>query len=240
MSFFSDIVHSYWQSQMMRGSIIHIDEVFTLVSNPELKDSYKVMILEMANTHTMAVVTPLIAAELKLEEIEQYSIASLRRAISKCELDLHAPDYIYYLPNNNVPDTREKEEYVIRALSKERDREVFIQFESSCLEEDLDGAYVSLDHWLVYGVFDTDRLVGVSSMYLWDDTQIADLGIIIHNEYRGEGIATRLVQTICREVVTRGYVPQYRCQIDNDASVALAAAVGFKLFGQWEAIVANK
>ncbi|WP_286419532.1 hypothetical protein [Myroides odoratimimus] len=49
MSEFVEEVHTYWRSQMVQGSIIHLDEVFTLVSNPRLKELYKVMILEMTN-----------------------------------------------------------------------------------------------------------------------------------------------------------------------------------------------
>lgn len=241
MSGFSDLIHAYWKTQMLEGGIIHFDELFTLVSNPKLRESYKMMILEMANTHTMAVVTPKLAECLKLKELEQYSIASLRTAISKCQLVLHSPDYIYYLPDNAVPFSREvRDDVVIRPLSMSQDAAAFREFESSCTEEDLDGAYVSLTHWVVYGAFDGDTLIGVSSMYLWDDTKLADLGVLILETYRDRGVATRLVQAICRDVISKGYVPQYRCQVDNEASIALAMASGFSLFGQWEAIVAEE
>ena len=35
----------------------------------------------------------------------------------------------------------------------------------------------------------------------------------------------------------RGYEPQYRCQLDNLASVALARGAGFRRFGEWEIIL---
>jgi predicted GNAT family acetyltransferase len=223
---------------MVQGSIIHLDEVFTLMSNPELDDAYKVMILEMTNKHTMAVATPLVTDYLKLRELEEYSITTFREALKKCEPKLHTPDYIYYLPYNQVPQTKDVEDgIVIRPLSIILDKEVFSKFESQCSEEELDGAYVSLKHWRVYGAFDEDRLIGVTSMYLWDDTKLADLGVIVDIQYRERGIATRLVQAICLSVIDKGYVPQYRCQIDNKSSIALAEAVGFSLFGQWEVMV---
>ncbi|MNW69357.1 hypothetical protein D3C74_483430 [compost metagenome] len=37
-----------------------------------------------------------------------------------------------------------------------------------------------------------------------------------------------------RHALSRGLEPQYRCQLDNVASVALAAASGLALFGTWE------
>lgn len=241
MGEFVEEVHTYWRSQMVQGSIIHLDEVFTLVSNPALDELYKVMILEMTNKHTMAVVTPMVAEALKLRELEEYSIHTLREAISTCKLELHSPDYIYYLLDNRVSQLSDiTDGIMIRALSIETDKKAFRQFESVCSEEDLDGAYVSLKHWIVYGAFDGDRLVGAVSVYPWEDTKLADIGVITDDAYRGRRIATRLVQAICLEVIDRGHVPQYRCQTDNDTSIALAKAVGFTLFGQWEAIVENE
>lgn len=235
---FVEEIHTYWRSQMVQGSIIHLDEVFTLVSNSTLEDAYKVMILEMTNKHTMAVATPLVTDYLKLRELEEYSISSFRETIKKCEPKLHTPDYIYYLPYNKVPNTRNTEDDIeIRVLSIDQDKDAFNKFESECSEEDLDGAYVSLKHWVVYGAFDGDRLIGAASVYLWDNTKLADLGVIINEQYRDRGIATRLVQVICSHVIDKGYVPQYRCQIDNQPSIALAEAVGFSLFGQLEVMV---
>jgi len=241
MSVFSEEVHTYWRSQMVQGSIIHLDEVFTLVSNPSLREKYKVMILEMTNKHTMAVATPCVTETLKLKELEEYTVDAFRKAISNCKIELHTPDYIYYLPYNKVILIKPPEDKInFRPLSIELDTELFRNFESKCSEEDLDGAYVSLKHWVVYGAFDGEELVGASSAYLWNGTRLADLGVIISDNYRDRGIATRLVQAICADIVDKGYVPQYRCQTDNIASIALAKAAGFSLFGEWEVILAEE
>ncbi|KQZ54074.1 MULTISPECIES: GNAT family N-acetyltransferase [Ensifer] len=108
-------------------------------------------------------------------------------------------------------------------------------FQGSASEEDLDAAYVELDHWLVYGAFDGDRLVCAASMYPWQERQIADLGVLTLVSDRGKGHARKVVRAISRAALEKGYQPQYRCQLDNHASVALAGAVGVTLFGQWEA-----
>jgi hypothetical protein len=34
--------------------------------------------------------------------------------------------------------------------------------------------------------------------------------------------------------------PQYRCRLDNDASVKLAASLGLQLFGRWETITPDE
>ena len=39
-----------------------------------------------------------------------------------------------------------------------------------------------------------------------------------------------------RYAAEHGYEPQYRCRLDNHASVALAEAAGLTHFGTWEVI----
>jgi hypothetical protein len=44
------------------------------------------------------------------------------------------------------------------------------------------------------------------------------------------------VRAACRYAYARGLEPQYRCQRDNAASLALAAAAGLTWFGTWEVV----
>ena len=44
------------------------------------------------------------------------------------------------------------------------------------------------------------------------------------------------MRAISRYACEQGYEPQYRCQTDNLASVALAKTAGLTLFGTWEVI----
>lgn len=74
----------------------------------------------------------------------------------------------------------------------EQDDAIFSAFESSASEQDLDDAYVELDHWAVFGSFEQNRLVCAASMYPWgEDVQIADLGILTLSAYRGKGHARK-------------------------------------------------
>ena len=52
-------------------------------------------------------------------------------------------------------------------------------------------------------------------------------------DVRGRGFARAVVLTISDFSRREGYEPQYRCQLDNLASVALAKSCGFALFGKW-------
>jgi predicted GNAT family acetyltransferase len=86
----------------------------------------------------------------------------------------------------------------------------------------------------VYGTFVDGRLVTAASMYLWQETQLADLGVITLPEFRGRGLARRTVRALSAHALSEGCEPQYRCQLDNESSIALARACGFTPFGTWD------
>lgn len=76
-------------------------------------------------------------------------------------------------------------------------------------------------------------------MYPWRETRLADLGVITLPAFRGRGLATRTVRAISAQAIADGYEPQYRCQLDNAASIALAAAAGFARFGEWDVMTSD-
>lgn len=92
------------------------------------------------------------------------------------------------------------------------------------------------DHWLVFGTFVDDRLAAVASMYPWRDTHLADLGVLTLPANRGRGFAKATVRALSAAALNRGYEPQYRCQLDNVASAALAHSAGFERFATWDVI----
>jgi predicted GNAT family acetyltransferase len=85
----------------------------------------------------------------------------------------------------------------------------------------------------VFGCFDGDRLISAASAYPWESSRIADLGVLTLPDVRGKGYARAVVQAINWHSRHQGYEPQYRCQLDNHASVSLAKACGLTLFGEW-------
>ena len=129
-----------------------------------------------------------------------------------------------------APDTH------IRRLSA-ADEAVFAEFQLQASEQDLDDAWVELDHWAVFGALDVlGKLMCAASMYPWDGAQIADIGVLTLPAFRGQGQARRVVRAIGRHAAQAGYQTQYRCQLDNLASIALARAVGLSLYGNWDVV----
>lgn len=158
------------------------------------------------------------------------TVAAWREQLAKEGVVFHDPDFLFYLPADAAAETG-------GARSARRltagDHAAFGIFHSSTSEDDREDAFVELDHWAVFGCFDDDRLVSAASAILWNDSPVADLGVLTLADARGRGYARAAVHAINRYSLQQGYEPQYRCQLDNHASVALAKACGLTLFGKW-------
>ncbi len=193
------------------------------------------MILEYASGDAYAAITPALADSMAIHESHNISKGELGQLLADIGAKMHDPDFIFYLPDRGRQEHTGERVTECRQLG-EADREAFALFQATASEQDLEDAYVELDHWAVFGSFEGDRLVSAASMYHWGNGSIADLGVLTLPKFRGKGHAATVVQTIAQFARLQGYEPQYRCQLDNEASVALAKTSGFILFGKWEVI----
>lgn len=236
MSDFSTIVTEHWLKEMS-GDTQHFDsESFSLTVNPLLDESSRITVLEVTSDKTWVTLSPEIAETLMLNKTKITSLEQLKVYLTKNNLRLHGADYLYYFPyQEQLNIVHETDKHYIRQLTPD-DKNVFSQFEKQSSENDLDNAYVELDHWLVYGVFEGEKLVCVASMYVWDGTQLADIGVLTLDRFRGKGYAKKVVYAISKRAIQLGYEPQYRSQMDNHASIALANSLGLSLFAKWDVI----
>ncbi len=239
MTLFSQTITDFWQTQFLNGDVLYSDEVFTVTINPELSEDRRVMVLETFDDRVRAVLTPTMADKLGLYQRQDLSELAFRRKLNEVGVTLHGADYLYYF--SQVEKNVLLEENLGGSLRqlREQDDVIFSEFESSASEQDLDDAYVELDHWAVFGSFEKKRLVSAASLYPWGSAQIADLGVLTLTPFRGKGHARKVVRSICKYAYNQGYEPQYRCQLDNRASVLLAKAAGLTLFGKWDTISPN-
>ena len=160
----------------------------------------------------------------------------LAERLADAGIRLNGADHLYYLPAAEQRfDTVDTDTRVLT----EADAPAFTVFAATAPEDDLDEAFVELDHWLVVGTFVDGRLASAASMYPWRDTRLADLGVLTLPEFRGRGLARSTVRAISALALERGYEPQYRCQLDNAGSVALAESAGFARFATWDVIDAE-
>jgi GNAT superfamily N-acetyltransferase len=237
MPLFPQTITDFWRAPFLNGDVLWSDDVFHVAINPDLSDDRRVMVLETPDGRVSAALTPAVSDKLGLERRRQDLTESIfRQQLVEAGVALHDADNLFYFAGvDKGALLQENHAGTVRRLT-EHDGAVFAEFESSASEQDLDDAYVELDHWAVFGSFEQERLVSAASMYPWENAQIADLGVLTLVPFRGKGHARKVVRAICKYAYEQGYEPQYRCQLDNHASASVAKAAGLTLFGRWEVI----
>lgn len=215
---------------------VEAQDSLRVLVDESLPANRSLMILEVATGGGFVWTTPNRAAALGFSADQRVDLARVRSAAAAAGLELHDPDHLFYLPVEQQHEFRtEAPAAGTRGLTG-ADAQAFAEFAAAAPAADLEEAFVELDHWLVFGTLVDDRIVAVATMYPWDGTRLADLGVLTLPSYRGNGLARRTVRALAAAAVAAGYEPQYRCQLDNTASVALAASAGFVRFGTWHVI----
>ncbi|WP_413512283.1 GNAT family N-acetyltransferase [Myroides odoratus] len=230
---FSKIVNTYWQEQS-GTKIAFKNASFEVFINENLDEDYEVMLLEFSEDKNWVIMRLALLERLGKKEIQKLDFVQLKSVLEKEGIILHGADYVFYFSEEEKTRIRHLElPENIRVLTKE-DAVYFAEFESRATEQDLDDASVDLAHWKVYGVFEAGKLVAVASMYPWDEeSKIGDVGVLTLPNYRGKGYAKKLIEICSKAALLQGYEPQYRCQLDNLASVRLAKKLTLDLFALW-------
>lgn len=232
----SPIVQQYWKDQF-QGEVLCNHPNFILYLNDDLEEDNPIMTLEFPSGSNWVSINSKVAQHLKNTSLKNLDFDKFINILKDKHIFLYGADYLFYFPEeekSNLLSLHPSDN--IRALVK-HDADHFSTFESLSTEEDLDGAFVALDHWKVFGIFEDNQLVAATSMYPWQEsTKLADIGVITLTDFRGKGYARQAVQIISKAALEEGYEPQYRCQLDNAPSVALAKKLNLGLFAKWNFI----
>jgi GNAT superfamily N-acetyltransferase len=223
-------ITDYWRAAF-GGRVVATGPGLTLTANAALAAARPAMILERSNDRIQATVTPALAATIAPGADADLSVALLQTRLAHAGIALHDPDYLFYAPET-APAAADARADGVRRLTI-ADHAAFAAFEAEAPPQDLEDAFVLLDHDAVFGRFEGGRLVSAASLCRWKDGLIADLGVLTLPDARGRGHGRAVVTAIARFARQQGLEPQYRCQIDNHASVALARACGLIAFGRW-------
>jgi len=231
---FSRTVEAFWHAPLDRGEVVFRASGLTVVCNPALPDDRRVMVLDLRGAATIVMFSPAMASMVLSRPIRDES--DLRAALAEARVALHSPDALFYISRAGRAALRDEADHPNVRRVTARDRGAFAEFAAAAPAQDLDDAYVELEHWAVFGAFCQEELVCAASMYPWGDSGFADLGVLTLPAFRGQGFARSVVRAICRYALGLGREPQYRCQLDNAASRALAASSGFTWFANWEVV----
>lgn len=241
---FSPVVTDFWRTTFDGARILSRSDSFTVAVDPGLREDRRVMMLTTeVDSAVRAVLTPSVADALKLPEPPDSSRplteSAFRQALTDAGLALHGADNVFYLRETDMQALLgESPQSHVRRLTR-ADAATFGEFESSASAQDLDDAFVELDHWAVFGALTRNRLVTAASAYPWGEARLADIGVLTLPEFRGHGHGRAAVRALARHAAQQGYEPQYRCQLDNEGSIALARSAGFTRFGMWEVVAAE-
>ncbi|WP_345763420.1 GNAT family N-acetyltransferase [Diaminobutyricibacter sp. McL0608] len=233
----------FW-SVPFAGEVVSAAEGMALFVNPELDEEARVTVLwSSIDGGASIALSPAIAKTIGIKRVDAISAlteAGVRSALMAAGIILHGADNLFYLLDSaKTALIAEADSPHVRRLT-DADASHFNAFLDGASEQDLNDAQVELDHWAVFGAFGDDgALVSAASMYPWRDTMIADIGVLTLDSARGRGHARSVVRALYRHALGLGHEPQYRCQLDNTASVALARASGLSLFGRWEVVSPN-
>ncbi len=226
-------VLAYWQGQFGGGRQVFDNGAVSLTIDASLDTARAAMILTRDDGTVAVALQPSLAERASLLDAESITLLDLRARLAASGIILNDPDFLFYRAADRP--LQQALSASVRRLT-EADHDAFDQFYQSASPQDRDDAWVEFDHAAVFGTFDGDRLVCAASMVPWRESPLADLGVLTLPDARGRGNARAVIAAIADHAVAAGYEPQYRCQTDNGASVALARSVGFASLGRWEVI----
>jgi GNAT superfamily N-acetyltransferase len=231
---FSAVVTDFWThgvSLSARPDRVHV------VVDPTLTDERAVSIMSVEGGPRILAVSPPRANAVGVTHGDELETDQVTSALLAAGVALNAPDNIFHVTAAHARAlATEPIRPGVRALTLD-DHAAFDRFTADAPDDDVDEAFVELDHWLVFGCFVDGRLVSAASMYPWDGSTLADTGVLTLAAYRGRGHGVATVRALSARALQLGYEPQYRCQVDNVASVSLAQAAGFTLLGTWEVVL---
>src|SRR3954449_2537397 len=209
---------------------------YQIVVDDSLPEDRSLMLLEPVGKSGILSATSATIERLGLTGQTRIESRALARVLAAAHMKLNGADYLFYLPVEEQAVARSERATSVTRRLHEADADAFAVLSAEAPQEDLDQSFVELDHWLTFGTFVDRSLACVASMYPWRGSHLADLGVLTLPAYRGRGLAKATVRALSAAALDQGYEPQYRCQLDNAPSVALARSAGFERFGTWDVI----
>lgn len=151
------------------------------------------------------------------------------------QVSLDHTDYIYYLsPNEFIPFSPE-EEFTVRQLSM-KDKKDLDALHKACPFDEVDNAYVHIDHELAFGAFFEHKLVSAASAYDWRGFAV-DAGVLTRPDFRRKGLGKAVISAICEKEIVNDRIMQYRAHIELISSWKIPESLGFKRYYKEETLL---
>lgn len=189
-----------------------IHELYQYLTKQELKDPFSIIKLDRKSSvqYITDKYTWILVPNQSKMTIENY----------KSKFKIKDTTHLFFI--NDLEFGLIQNTSLCRELNKD-DNDIFKAFLDSCSKKDKEEGMVSLEDDFIYGLFDDEKLVAVSSLWNWGDV-ISDIGILVHPGYRKRGYAKTVCQTLMVNI-DKKFV--WRCDDVNKGSYRLAKSIGF-------------
>lgn len=154
------LIVDYWQAAFDGGVITN--GKLSLTVSSALNRKRQAMVLECPGGLMRAALTPELAGRIGVNETEDITVVSLQERLIKAGIVLHDPEFLFYRPDDALKEPMIDQSRAPRQLT-ESDRGVFNAFHAEASEQDMEDAFVELDHWAVFGCFDGGRFVSAAN-----------------------------------------------------------------------------
>jgi RimJ/RimL family protein N-acetyltransferase len=118
----------------------------------------------------------------------------------------------------------------VRGLSA-IDAKASAEFIEALTKEQREHSGLELGPRPLWGVFKGKELLAMAGYDSWPG-RIAHLGVAVHPEHRGKKLGKLAVQAAARGALARRRIVQYRCLVENTASMGIAKSLGFVPFAE--------
>lgn len=195
---------------------LQVKELYIYLTNQELKETFS--IIKQKRKSIVKYITKEFTWLLIPENL------NITKDNYEADYKIKSTSHLFFIDNLDFGEIKNKSK--CRQLYK-RDESLFKEFKESCSKEDQEEGMVSLEDPYVYGLFDDDKLVAVSSLWNWGEI-LSDVGILVHPDYRKKGYAKTVCQTLMSSI-DKKFV--WRCDEKNKGSYNLAISIGFVHYG---------
>lgn len=231
---FAQVVYGYW-AKRFECDRDHFEQPGTLmILEQELEESGRTIIYQIGEMSVVRAAPSLakaagLTAGYKREDASLTAdrLQDLLSGTHRLELTTTFLDK--YLDRKDFHPFPVGEEYTARFLDGEKDHPLLMGLVEACTPEDLDEADIIIEEPdpVIIGIFAGSQLAAYASHRYWDDV-IADIGVLIHPDYRSRGLGKAVVSALCTWCFENEIVPMYRVFSYHTQSLRLAESLGFK------------
>jgi GNAT superfamily N-acetyltransferase len=244
---FRSTVYGYWAARFGCAIDEFARSGCRVVVDDQLVGKGKLNIYHIDHTHVVRIAPELanqlaydpgVTIDLRLTSLE--GIQTLLGETYRAEVESTLLDY--FLDAVDFVRHAVADDFAVQTIDAERDGPMLAELFEACTEEELDEADIILEEPdpVILGLVHGGKMVAYSSHRYWGEREIADIGVLIHPEYRGQGLGKTIVAELCKWCISNDVVPMYRVFDDHVVSRKIPVALGFRELIPIETIAITK